>query len=46
MQIDVDVADPDFDIPVLSAGTQYFFLYDTNNNNSLSDETPTAMTNV
>ena len=45
MQLDFDVADPDFDIPALSAGTQYFFLYDTNNNNSLADDTPTAMTN-
>ena len=45
VQLDFDVADTDFNVPNLNAGTQYFFLYDTNNNNSLADDTPTAMTN-
>ncbi|MCP4523238.1 MAG: cadherin repeat domain-containing protein, partial [Candidatus Gracilibacteria bacterium] len=35
-----------FDIPDLSTGTEYYFLVDTNNNQSFGDETPQPMVNV
>ena len=46
MNIDFDVANTSFDIPNPSLGTNYYFLYDTNNNNTLSDDTPILMTNT
>ncbi|MDD3646411.1 MAG: cadherin repeat domain-containing protein [Candidatus Gracilibacteria bacterium] len=41
-----DVGNTNFDIPDLNIGTQYYFVYDSNNNGILSDETPISMTNV
>lgn len=41
-----DVADPDFNIPAALGDGQYYFIYDTNNNGSLSDETPQALTDL
>jgi hypothetical protein len=40
-----DVADSDFDIPMLNAGTNYYIVYDTDGDNSLTDETPSVLTN-
>jgi len=42
---DFNVANPDFDIPAAFGGT-YYFVYDSNSNGNLSDEIPTAMTNL
>lgn len=44
--LEFDVANPNFDIPNLNAGTVYNFVYDSNNNGSLTDETPSVMTNT
>ncbi len=38
VRIEFDVADADFDIPARKAGTGYFFVYDTDNDGSLTDE--------
>jgi hypothetical protein len=46
INIDFDVANINFDIPLTSTGTTYYYIYDSNNNNLLSDETPQAMTNT
>lgn len=46
VNLDFDVANVNFDIPDLSIGTDYYFVYDSDNDNNLSDETPVAMTNV
>ena len=45
LQLDFDVADADFNIPALLAATVYYFIYDSNDDGSLADETPIAMTN-
>lgn len=45
VKIQLDVADADFDVPALSAGGIYYLVYDSNNNDDLSDETPVALTN-
>ncbi|MCB0184290.1 MAG: hypothetical protein KDE31_08500, partial [Caldilineaceae bacterium] len=45
VKIQLDVADADFDVPALSAGSVYYLVYDSNNNDDLSDETPVALTN-
>ena len=46
ISLDFDVANSAFDIPLLNTGTTYYFLYDTDNDNLLSDETPLSMTNT
>lgn len=46
MTLEFDVGDSDFDVPALSSGTSYYIVYDSDNDNDLSDETPTAMTNT
>lgn len=46
VNLDFDVWNLNFDVPNLNAWTSYYFLYDTNNNNILSDDTPQIMTNV
>ena len=46
VNLDFDVANTNFDIPDLSIWTDFYFIYDTDNDNDFSDETPTVMTNV
>nr|MDD3720651.1 hypothetical protein [Candidatus Gracilibacteria bacterium] len=46
VSLDFDVANPNFDVPLLSTGSNYYFIYDSNSNGSLSDETPVVMTNT
>jgi hypothetical protein len=41
-----DVADAQFDVPALINGTTYFLLYDANNNDDLTDDTPVALTDL
>jgi len=45
LNLDFNVANTNFDIPVPNSGTNYYFLADTNNNWNLADETPILMTN-
>ncbi|MEE8380189.1 MAG: hypothetical protein V3R49_07450, partial [Gammaproteobacteria bacterium] len=40
VQLDMDMADAEFDVP---AGSSYYFIYDSDNDGDLSDETPLAM---
>lgn len=42
--MDFDVADSDFNIPAPLDSGNYYFIYDTDNDNSLTDETPQSMT--
>ncbi len=44
VRMDFDVADSDFNIPAPLDADDYYFVYDTDNDGSLSDETPVAMT--
>ena len=46
VSLDFDVANSWFDVPLLSTGSNYYFIYDSNINGSLSDETPLVMTNT
>lgn len=46
ISLDFEVANTNFDIPALMSWSTYYFIYDSNNNNNLSDETPSAMTNL
>lgn len=46
ISLDFDVANSNFDIPLLSTWSSYYFIYDSNNNSSLTDETPQVMTNT
>lgn len=46
INIDFDVANANFDIPLLSSWSNYYFILDTNTNWLLSDETPQIMTNT
>lgn len=46
ISVDFDVANPNFDVPPLSTWSTYYFAYDSNNNWSFTDETPTPMTNI
>lgn len=46
LNITFDVGDSDFDVPPLNAWTVYNFIYDSNSNGSLSDETPLPMINT
>lgn len=43
ISLSFDVADPDFDIPAAMGDGQYYFIYDTDNDGNLSDETPQAL---
>lgn len=43
VKLDFDIADADFDVPAALDGDNYYFIYDTDNDGSLSDETPLAM---
>ncbi|MGJ8745914.1 T9SS type A sorting domain-containing protein [Polaribacter sp.] len=43
LQFDVDNAN--FDVPTAKGSATYYLLYDSNNDNDLSDETPIALTN-
>ncbi|MCP3664020.1 MAG: DUF285 domain-containing protein, partial [Gammaproteobacteria bacterium] len=45
VQLDFDVADADFDVPALTSGTNYYIIYDSNNDGDLSDENPEVLTN-
>jgi len=40
------MANSNFDVPVLSTWSLYYFIYDSNSNSSFSDETPMSMTNI
>jgi len=44
--LDFDVADSDFDIPVLNAGSNYYIIYDTDGDDDLSDEAPITLINT
>ncbi len=44
IEFNVDNAAGNFDIPALEGGSSYYFLYDINDNNSLSDDSPIKMT--
>jgi hypothetical protein len=46
VNLDINVANTNFDVPDLSVGTNYFFVYDSDNDNDLSDETPISMINT
>lgn len=46
VNLDFDVWNPIFNVPDLSIGTDYYFIYDSNNNDSLADEIPQIMTNT
>jgi hypothetical protein len=43
VDIEFDTRDPEWRVPVLLSGTSYLFVYDSDNDGSLSDETPVAM---
>lgn len=43
VRMDFDVADSDFNIPAPLDADDYYFVYDTDNDGSLADETPLAM---
>ncbi len=45
INISFDVGNTNFDIPSLSSWTSYYFIYDSDNDSSLTDETPLLMTN-
>lgn len=46
VSLDFDVANSNFDVPALSTWTTYYFIYDSDNDSLLTDETPQAMTNI
>ncbi len=46
VSLDFDVANTNFDIPDLSVWTSYYFLYDSDNDWLLWDETPQSMINT
>ena len=46
LNLDFDVWNTNYDIPDLSIWTNYYFVYDSDNDNLLSDETPISMTNT
>ncbi len=46
ISLDFDVANTNFDIPALLSWSLYYFVYDSDNDNLLTDETPIAMTNL
>ncbi len=43
VRIEFDVADADFDLPDPKAGTSYFFVYDSDNDGTLTDESVVRM---
>jgi len=46
INLEIDIANINFDIPNLSSWTNYYFVYDNDNDWSLSDETPQSMTDI
>jgi len=46
IRVSFDVDDTNFDVPSLTAGTDYFFVFDSDWDGNLSDEIPSSMTNV
>lgn len=46
ISLDFDTANTNFDIPLYLTGSSYYFIYDTDNDNLLSDEIPTVMSNL
>lgn len=46
LSLDFDVWNSNFDVPVLSTWSVYYFIFDSDNDNLLSDETPQSMTNI
>lgn len=46
VNLDFDVANTNFDVPVTATWSNYYFTYDTNGNWALADETPQVMTNL
>ncbi|MDD3793628.1 MAG: hypothetical protein PHI37_02365 [Candidatus Gracilibacteria bacterium] len=46
LSITFDVNDTSFDIPNLNSGSNYYFIYDSNNNGNFNDETPISMNNT
>lgn len=46
INLSLNVANTYFDIPDLSVWTNYYFIYDSNNDSSLTDETPITMNNT
>ncbi len=46
LNLDFDVANTNFDVPVTATWANYYFTYDTNWNWLLNDETPQVMTNL
>lgn len=46
VNLDFDVANASFDVPVTSTWSNYYFTYDSNGNGLLADETPQVMTNT
>ncbi len=46
VNLDFDVGNTNYDVPATSSWSTYYYVYDSDNDNSLSDETPTAMTNT
>ena len=43
VDIEIDVNDYEWLVPVLLSGSDYYFVYDSDNDGDLSDETPVAM---
>ncbi len=46
VNLDFEVWNINFDIPATASWTTYYFLYDNNNNDILSDDTPVALVNT
>ena len=46
VNLDFDMWNINFDIPLPAAWTDYYYIYDSNNDDLLSDETPQLMTNT
>jgi|SaaInlStandDraft_7_1057024.scaffolds.fasta_scaffold01138_3 hypothetical protein len=46
VDLDFDVGNTNFDVPATSSWTTYYYIYDSDNDNNFSDETPQAMTNT
>ena len=43
VDLEFDIDDTDFNVPVRQGGTGYYFIYDSDDDGLLSDETPTLM---
>lgn len=46
LNLDFNMANSLFDVPNFASGSLYYFIYDSDNDNNLADETPLAMTNT